>query len=218
MELDLSDFSTFVALSKAAMKKGKRPVSEYLSIRDQKLLDSACLAFLGDSLKVFDELDALVIASKFLVSEKFSGCNPVPVDLLISELARKYSRQTHGLETYDFQDSLINTIPDSLKVKWLMDMCKNPLTIKKGLENLMSAYNAQNSAELYRLNFETSPEMAYLKEGFLDSRNQAWIEFMQLNLPDITMFVAVGAAHLGGEKGLINLLKMAGYTLTPIKL
>ena len=29
-------------------------------------------------------------------------------------------------------------------------------------------------------------------------------------------FIAVGAAHLGGEKGVLNLLKLKGYTIEPL--
>jgi uncharacterized protein YbaP (TraB family) len=31
-------------------------------------------------------------------------------------------------------------------------------------------------------------------------------------------FIGVGAAHLGGEKGLIRLLRSRGYDVRPIKL
>ena len=34
---------------------------------------------------------------------------------------------------------------------------------------------------------------------------------------DKSLVVAVGAGHLPGEKGLINLLKKAGYKVEPVK-
>ena len=36
-------------------------------------------------------------------------------------------------------------------------------------------------------------------------------------LPEKTLLIAVGAAHLPGDQGLINLLKKKGYELTPVK-
>jgi uncharacterized protein len=35
-------------------------------------------------------------------------------------------------------------------------------------------------------------------------------------MPEKSLLVAVGAGHLPGEKGVINLLRKAGYTVTPI--
>ena len=32
-----------------------------------------------------------------------------------------------------------------------------------------------------------------------------------------TAFIAVGAGHLGGQEGVIELLKKEGYTVTPVK-
>jgi hypothetical protein len=37
-------------------------------------------------------------------------------------------------------------------------------------------------------------------------------------MQDKSCFVAVGAGHLGGENGLINLLKKQGYSVEPISI
>ena len=36
-------------------------------------------------------------------------------------------------------------------------------------------------------------------------------------LPEKSMLIAVGAGHLPGKKGCINLLRQAGYKVTPVK-
>ncbi|MEX0883326.1 MAG: TraB/GumN family protein, partial [Cyclobacteriaceae bacterium] len=58
-----------------------------------------------------------------------------------------------------------------------------------------------------------SPEYREYQDILLDERNKNWMAPMQSMMRDGSMFFAVGAGHLGGETGLINLLKQKGYTL-----
>jgi uncharacterized protein YbaP (TraB family) len=51
----------------------------------------------------------------------------------------------------------------------------------------------------------------------LDNRNKNWIPIMQDNMAKRSMFFAVGAGHLNGPFGVINLLKKQGYRLSPIR-
>ncbi|MNX99368.1 TraB family protein [compost metagenome] len=50
----------------------------------------------------------------------------------------------------------------------------------------------------------------------LDNRNNNWVKNMPELMKKESVFFAVGAAHLGGEEGVINLLKKAGYSVKPI--
>ncbi|MEY3100443.1 MAG: hypothetical protein RIS63_1345 [Bacteroidota bacterium] len=47
-------------------------------------------------------------------------------------------------------------------------------------------------------------------------RNQKWIPIITELIQKNPTFIAVGAAHLPGNDGVLNLLKEAGYTITPI--
>lgn len=49
----------------------------------------------------------------------------------------------------------------------------------------------------------------------MTDRNRAWVPKME-KLMDQTTFFAVGAAHLSGEDGLLELLKEAGYKVTAL--
>jgi uncharacterized protein YbaP (TraB family) len=51
----------------------------------------------------------------------------------------------------------------------------------------------------------------------LYGRNRKWVKSLAGLFPDKSLLVAVGAAHLPGEGGVINLLRKQGYTLNPVK-
>ncbi len=59
---------------------------------------------------------------------------------------------------------------------------------------------------------------ADLRESLLDQRNENWGRKMPAVLGTKNTFIAVGAAHLGGKKGLLNILEKQGFQLRPLKL
>jgi hypothetical protein len=57
-------------------------------------------------------------------------------------------------------------------------------------------------------------------DGYMDlllyDRNRKWAKALDTLLHGKSLLVAVGAAHLPGDQGVISLLRRAGYTLTPV--
>ena len=57
-------------------------------------------------------------------------------------------------------------------------------------------------------------------EGYEDvllyTRNKNWIPIMSEQMSTNKTFFAVGAGHLGGKDGVIDLLKKEGFKLTPL--
>ncbi len=51
----------------------------------------------------------------------------------------------------------------------------------------------------------------------LDKRNKNWIEDIEYLIEKDRTFIAVGMAHLGGENGILNLLKENGYELQRVE-
>jgi uncharacterized protein YbaP (TraB family) len=62
-------------------------------------------------------------------------------------------------------------------------------------------------------NAELSPDFY---SNFIVKRNQKWIPIISDLILKNSTFIAVGAAHLPGEEGVLNLLRKAGYTITPV--
>lgn len=216
MELNLNDFSTFVYLMKSSMKESENSISSFLTAKERSLLDSICQKLLGDSLKNLDKRTPMSLLGKMYLSDSIIGCSPIPLDFIVAELAKRNNKESYGLESPQFQDSLLNSIPDSIQVKWLLEFAMDVQKAKNDFSEMLKAYNSQQSKLIYELSFKTSPEMLFLKDVLLDNRNMNWVTYLQKNIYAKSYFVAVGAAHISGEFGMVELLKKAGFTLEPI--
>ncbi|MDL2210966.1 TraB/GumN family protein, partial [Bacteroides sp. OttesenSCG-928-M17] len=54
-------------------------------------------------------------------------------------------------------------------------------------------------------------------EAMTDNRNIAWIKKLPTFLKETSNFIAVGALHLPGKNGLINLLRKEGFLVEPVE-
>ena len=55
------------------------------------------------------------------------------------------------------------------------------------------------------------------ENALIYDRNKTWVQKLAAIMKAAPTFVAVGALHLPGDKGLLNLLKKQGYTVEAVK-
>jgi len=80
----------------------------------------------------------------------------------------------------------------------------------------MKIYAEQNVKKMIPLMKKQSPEFMAYEDIFLTNRNKNWIPKLKTEMASKRCFVAVGAAHLFGENGILQLLENEGYTVTAI--
>ncbi len=80
---------------------------------------------------------------------------------------------------------------------------------------LLTAYLDQNLKELEML-VEKEEGFDKMEAKLLTDRNDRWIKKMEEQLTKNATFFAVGAMHLVGEKGLIEQLQAAGYSVEAV--
>lgn len=145
------------------------------------------------------------------------------MDFTVQNKATELGKEIGGLETIESQLALL--YGESLK-----DQAQSLITsLKSGdmrTENkkLTALYEAQDSKALFQYIAKSLASTTKTKEDadnalnkLLFNRNQAWAEALPEIMQSGSTLVVVGAGHLQGEKGLVNLLRSKGYTLTPMK-
>ena len=86
---------------------------------------------------------------------------------------------------------------------------------RKGLLKMTEQYQKAEIKKLYKSGLKSAKG---LKKLLIYDRNLIMAERFYTHIKEQSMFYAVGAGHLGGEKGLLRLLKKRGLKVKPVQL
>lgn len=170
-------------------------------------------------------VDSLGLKAKKL--DKYSKIRPIYIsgliltDLLgkvkmyeqeLSSMAKKDKKPIIGLETLQEQMDIVSGVSMEDQME---DLKKNTAGMLRGYNELLSAYLSQDLKELEKSASEDE-SFEDLETKLLTERNDRWVKAIEEQVAKNPTFFAVGAMHLVGEKGLIEQLKAAGYTLEAV--
>lgn len=160
-----------------------------------------------------------LLAASMLMEGNTNCESPEAMEEVIMKEAKHNGKSVKGLESMSFQMSIFDTIPYKMQamqlVKYVDDADKGN-DDEKEYDKLMQAYLEQDLSKLEELTKTTDMGIANFTDILLYNRNKNWVEKLKTILPDRSVLVAVGAGHLPGDKGVINLLRKAGYTVKPV--
>ncbi len=143
------------------------------------------------------------------------------LDLMLYQQAVRQDKEVDGLETVEEQMELFDTLSEQDQVALLEDTLDNLPEIGRMLEQLRDAYVDRDLDRLVALN-EASMEgsdpqlVETVNRMIIVERNHRMAERMETRLRKGRRFIAVGALHLPGEEGLLNLLSQRGYRVTRV--
>lgn len=138
------------------------------------------------------------------------------IDLHLMQRAQQYGLLTIGLETSKQQLDIIDSIPlDASQFPLLLDELESADRMINQLIQAWSQGDLNSIELLMKKSFETSPDMEHI---LIQQRNILWQDRLNHLLKTYdNLFVVVGAGHLPGEQGLVNLLQKQGFNLeTPL--
>ena len=142
------------------------------------------------------------------------------MDRAVQKRAKEMARPSVALESIEEQLDMIR-FPMTKQVRNLLDVCNNPDILKVSFAQALAirkAYMAQDLPKVHA--FVTDPEIVDAGAvGMLrvNERNLNWIEKLVKMIPEQACLVYVGAGHLLGDQGLLQLLRDRGYTVEPMQ-
>ncbi len=142
------------------------------------------------------------------------------IDSYIQNEVHKAGKKTLGLETISFQAKVLFDTPMDEQIKSLMCGIDNEPYNDELYNRMVKLYYEQKAEELYELTIEKMGNECDPKPEDLDkilyNRNANWIKLMPgIMKKESTLFV-VGAAHLGGERGVLKGLQNTGYKVEAV--
>ena len=145
------------------------------------------------------------------------------LDLVLHEQAKQQDKSLCGIETAEEQVAVFEQTPLADQLTLLREILRNPEGVEIQLQKMIPLYLRRDLAGLLALSrdmADTTPDERRSIEAFLqrllDDRNQRMVERMLPRLDKGATFVAVGALHLPGDQGLLQLLTDRGYTVSAV--
>jgi uncharacterized protein YbaP (TraB family) len=140
------------------------------------------------------------------------------LDLYIFQTGKKLGKRATGVEDYyEAEKIMVEAYSDMAKEKKKKDMDMDGESPYAILEKVQDAYRTGDLDLMDSLDLMMERSMAF-REKFLYKRNEIQASSIDTILKKNSLFVGVGAAHLPGKKGVIELLRKMGYRLRPIKM
>ena len=143
------------------------------------------------------------------------------LDMALYHQAAAAGKRMYGLETIAEQVGALETMSQELQITMLRDAVAQHHQLEQIIEQLINAYLRRDLKALESIsNAAMQNGDDRVAEMFntevVERRNYRMLERMQPRLREGNAFVAVGALHLPGDKGLLNLLRNKGYRVSPV--
>ena len=213
LEMDMSDPTLQTRMMQMAAMSDGQTLDKLMSEEDYALLDKKLRKVAVIPLGQVSTYKPFMI-STFLLSE-YVGSQPASFELALMTMASQREMPISGLESLELQMAVFDSISYKSQAEDLLEMVRDSVEMRKLFRSMIEEYKAEDMTGLYATTedyFDSEEEMEYL----LYRRNREWVETINEKFGEKTYFIAVGAAHLGGDQGLIELLRKDGYRINAI--
>ncbi|MCI5055719.1 MAG: TraB/GumN family protein [Flavobacteriales bacterium] len=219
-EIDIEkslDFDVMLSMMDKALLPEGTTLKQLMS-QEQYLTLEKRLQEKGLPISLFDKIKPMFIQSLLgSGSESSDLSNGKSYEIELLKLAKSKNIKTDGLETADFQMSLFDSIPLQDQTDYLLSSLNDSAQLETiDVGRMIDLYTQQHIDSLYHFMIDDEGLIAKFEDILIEKRNRSWIPKIESAIKKERCLFAVGAGHLGGPIGVIDLLIKSGYVLTPI--
>lgn len=213
MEVLLDEINAKGIRQAMMMPKGKM-LSEMMKKEDFARLDSVCIAKVGASAYFMNRMKPFFVLSAIQQADMPQDMETA-LDLFLLKKARANGMVCYGVEEYMDQIRAIDAFSLKEQVEMLKYVLYDTTSVDGGFEELLDAYLRFDLDKLTEMMQDKSLPKKFEKV-LINKRNVTMAKQFDKIAGEHTLFCAVGAGHLGGKKGVIELLRKQGYTVEPV--
>src|SRR5690554_741105 len=212
-EIDFSNQEEMMMMQ-AAMSVDE-PLSKRLDSKTYEEFKNLLSGSLNIEIDALENLSDAAIVS--MIAMKSFPCETLKMyELELLQTAMKSGKRMGGIETVSQQMELMNK---AMNAETILEMLRE--FKEKGFEStqrLVTLYKEQQIDDLLHLMRESSYMNEETYREMLTKRNHEWVEKIPEIMEQHATFFAVGAGHLGGDQGVLQLLRTRGYEVSPVNL
>ncbi|MBS1605131.1 MAG: TraB/GumN family protein [Bacteroidetes bacterium] len=216
-EINLSDMAGMLSSMKYMRMNDSKRLSDllkpddYARVKDYFAKHASLLPF-----GMLERFKPMLISG--LIEQQGMDCQTSDgMELMIMKEGHPYHKPVKGLETAEFQAGLFDSIPYELQAKELLNYIDSADENNKMMRELVTLYKNQDLEGIDKLSQKDDNGISGYMDMLLYNRNRKWARELDSVLTKRSLLIAVGAAHLPGVNGVIELLRREGYTVEPVK-
>jgi uncharacterized protein YbaP (TraB family) len=217
-ELKMDDPGMQMQMMKELMMKDKT-LESFMSPDEYQKVNTAFQKITGTPITMFNQFKPFMSLSLLYLS--MATCpEKVQPETMFMEIAKGGKLPILGLETVADQMKAIDKFPVDSQVYELKKMVLNFDSVKAETQGIVDIYKTGNIDSLYNFLISSASGSGMgpnMEKDLVITRNHNWIPLIKKAIAVKPAFFAVGAGHLGGKTGVINLLRSQGYKVTPVK-
>lgn len=141
-------------------------------------------------------------------------------ELVLERAAQERGLKITALESADEEFAALFSLPDRAFIDEIRKYADDPQAGEHVVSRMVALYNDSNYDALYDLSLVDLPKNAADRRLFTDkvllARNRAMVERMSAALAEGGALVMVGALHLPGKDGIVDLLRQRGFKITMV--
>jgi uncharacterized protein YbaP (TraB family) len=218
LEIDLQNTPAGAAqrltLEKAVYRDGSN-LAQNVS-QETYQLASKRAAELGIDMQVVQPMKPWFVAITMLaVKLQRMGLDPkLGVDHHLAERAKRDGKPTSGLETLEFQLGIFDQLSKREQELMLRETAGELERIDKNVKDIVDSWLKGDGERLAALLLAGMRQYPELQQKLVIERNRRWLDqIAKLVEQGNNAMVVVGAAHLVGQEGIVDMLKARGFSV-----
>jgi uncharacterized protein len=211
-ELDLEEKGG-VDWIQQAMLPQHQVISEHIPPKKYEKLKRIIRKASGRDISVLDRFLPIVVVNMIL-EDLLPADQPYTLDQYLWDFARRQNKITHGLERAEEQAEVLRKIPLKDQFRDLVYLGKKIQKERRDLYKMIQVYATGDYQALFKA---AKKHVGGARKVLLYKRNRVMAQRFEEIMKNGSTFCAIGAAHLGGQKGVLRLLKEAGFSVRPLE-
>ncbi len=214
-EIDLSDVGAQMKLLGKMNMDSNLTLKDLLTKEDYEFVKKTAKDTFGVSIGLLKGMKPIFLQQSIMM-QGMMGKDYDSYEMKLLEIAKQNKIPTSGLESIEDQINALGSIPVRKQAQMLLEAMKDISKTRKELDALVDLYLNKDIIGLYE-KIRDSGDYGDFEAELLSKRNHKWIpQIDAMSRKNGQVFYAIGAGHLGGEEGVISLLRKAGFTVTPV--
>lgn len=222
-EFAFEDYEALAALRQAALLPDRVRLRDIYTDEEYRLIDGALREYLGMPLDELGRMKPQYLTEMFRTElfRRWLGYDDKrSMETFFEQVAQENNMPVHGLDNVG---ETIYMMFDREPFQWQCSELKNVVSYPERELNqereILRAYRRGLLSDISYLMYcpDNQSTVSYSDYKVYCARNEAWVRKLKPYLEEGPCFITLNAIYLGGEKGLLQQLREAGYRVRAVK-